>query len=1513
MSTSIENSVVSMSFENQDFEKNAKTTMSTLDKLRKALDFSGTAETLNEVSDAADNVDFSTLQNGVTEVHNRFSALEVMAITVLSRITNAAIDAGVRIGKALTIDSIMGGFSEYELMMNSVQTIMSGTGESLDTVMDKLNELNQYADDTIYVFSDMTKNIGKFTNAGIDLNTSVAAMKGLSNEAALAGANAEEASRAMYNIAQSLSMGYMQYIDWKSIENANMATKDFKENLVETALEMGTLSEAAVSAQPSINALFKDGLKDGWLTNDVLLGTLEKYADETTELGKKAYAAAQDIKTFHQMWDTLIEAAGSGWAQTFGYIIGDFEQAKQLWTGIGTYLGDVIGRSAQARNELFKVWNETGGRDHFINGLSESFHAMMKIVGNINLAFHDIFKGLDNNQLMDISLHFEAFATQLNKKLAPVAKDIRHTFDGLFAVLHIGVNIVTSIGRAFAYLIGNSGLGGLSTSILGVTGNFGSFLKGLDESITKNDTFFKILKKVADVLLLIPNGLSAVFQALTGMGFSEAIGAAADNMGNFFGWLQKLFDLISGNLSSKIQGLKDAFKGLGTETGILEIIFKGVANGLSSVAGVVLDIVTTIGNAITTTFGQADFRNMADFINTAGLAGGLSAFLLQLKNLMDPLDDIGDAITNLREDLAIMQTAIKADAILKIAEAVALLAVSCLLLASIDANKLVAPLAAITASMTELMSAFALIDIFSSSSDTLFGSLSNIMDSVAEVEKSKVMLTLAESILILAAALKLISSIEPDRLGASLGAITLLLSEVTAAALILSNLSGKIKPGGFVGFGLGLLIISGALKVIASIDPARMGQAIWGMTLAIVEMTTALSILSQMRVTGLLTAGAALLAASGAMLVLATSLKLLSTIDRDSMMIGVVAMLGTLAIVTTALTALSFMNPVGLIAGAAALTVASGAILVLSGALMMLSTLSGSGMNTALISLFSSLTMLAAALLVMRTALPGAAALIVAAGAIAILVPSLVLLSAIPFETMMLTLAGLAIAIAGLAAASLLLSPVLPLMAALSGTLALFGVACLAVGGGVALLAAGLAMLAVSGVAGATALVGVLAVIVGAIPMIVDAIALFVVTLLEAYMEIMPQILEAVVMTITMVCEALITCLPLIVETGLQLIVSFLTSLRNHLPEILILGTDIILELLTGIENALPQLIDKAFKIMIAFIEGLGQAIEDNAEDIRNCMISFGTHLWNAFCEFFGIHSPSTVMAEGGVYLIQGLIDGIGGMINAAKTKIGEIKNAIVNKLKEKATEFIARGKAFITNLNTGMENMRTTIKNKANSIALAAKNKMAEMKDKFKDVGKNFIQGLKDGIAEMKDAVVEKASEIGNSILGKFKDIFSIHSPSRVTFGYGEFIDMGFINGMENLRTRVADKAAHVANSVITALTTSIADVKDDIDDVFDFTPVFKPVVDLTGIQNGASRIKKLLDNTVRMSADEVVTRERDNGRSRTEQSSNVTKQEVTNNYTFNQTNNSPKALDTYTIYRQGRNLLSQIEGAPS
>ena len=1416
MSTNIENSVVSMSFDNANFERNAKTTMSTLDKLRKALDFSGSAKTLNDVSYAAGQVDMTPLQNGVQEVHNRFSMLEVVAITALSRITNAAIDTGVKVTKALTIDSVMSGFGEYELMMNSVQTIMSGTGESLSTVMDKLNELNQYADDTIYVFSDMTQNIGKFTNAGVKLDTAVAAMKGLSNEAALAGANATEASRAMYNIAQSLSMGYMQYIDWKSIENANMATLDFKQNLVETALEMGTLTEAAVKAQPSINSLFKDKLKDGWLTNDVLLSTLEKYSDNTTELGKKAYAAAQDIKTFSQMWDTLTEAAGSGWSQTFSYILGDFEQAKQLWTGVGNYFGDIIGKAADARNELFKTWNQTGGRDYFIKGLSESFHALLKVVGNVNLAFRDIFKGIDTSQLMDMSANFYYLAKHLNENLAPVAKDIRHTFDGLFAVMHIGVNIITSMARAFAYLLGKSGIGGLGSSLLGVTGNIGLYLKALDETITKNDSLFKVLKRVADVLLLIPKGLSAVFQALTGMGFSEAIEKASDALGNFLNFLGQLGSIVSGNLSTKVDTLKESFKGLGTETGILEIIFKGVADGLSAVSKVIFEIVSAIGTAITQTFGQTDISNVMDFINTAGLAGGLGAFLLQLKNLLDPLGDIGDMIDNIREDLAILQTAVKAEAILKIAEGVALLAVSCLLLASIDADKLAAPMVVITTSLAELLGAMTIMDKFTGKSYRFLGSFRGLMDAFAMSQQANMLVKLAGSILIMATALKIISTIPADQMAASVITITNLLGELTLAVVMLDKFGADAKTGGFIAISTGLLVMSAALKVISTIPLAQMGASVLAVTFLLGDLVIALKMLSGLNPGAMFVGATSMLIIANAMLVLSASIKLLGSMDLPSLGTALLGLFSGLSLVTGALFLLSRINPAGMLAGAASLAIAAGAILVLSGSLKLLATLNGDGLNTALTALCVSLIALTGALLALRTALPGAAALIVAAGAIAILAPSLALLAAIPFGSLMVGLLGLGVALAAIAGASVLLAPFLPLMAGLAGVITLFGVACLAVGGGVALLAAGLATLAVSGVAGATALVAVLSVILGAIPMIVNGIALFVATLLRAYMQLLPLIIDAVILTIKEICGALIESIPLIVETGLQLLLALLTTLKEYLPEIVTIGMELVTELLNGIAEKLPDLIDAAFKVILSFIDGLGQAIEDNAEDIRKVMIKFGHHLWNAFCNFFGIHSPSTKFKEGGKFLIQGLINGITEMIEKVKDKITSMGKAMVEKLKEK--------------------------------------------KEEFKSVGSNFMAGLRDGIESMRSAVVNKASDIGSALLGKFRSLFDIHSPSKVTFGFGAFLDMGLINGMDSLKGKVANKASNIAKSVLTSFDENLTDVQEDLEDIFDFQPVFKPMIDLSGIQNGVSAISNMLDGQSARANLEVVRRGSDN-----------------------------------------------------
>ena len=360
MSKTVDERVVEMRFDNKQFETNAAASISTLAKLKQSLNLKGASKGLEDINSAAKKVDMNSLGTSVESVSMKFSALQVMGVTALSRITNKAIDAGERIVKALTIDPIKTGFQEYELKMDSVRTIMASTGESVETVNKYLDELNEYSDRTIYSFSDMTSNIGKFTNAGVKLEDAVIAMKGLSNEAAVSGANANEASRAMYNFAQALSMGYVQLIDWKSIENANMATVEFKQQLLDTAVACGTVSKAAddmyVAGEHSYNLqqMFKDGLKDQWLTTDVLLETLKKYGDETTEIGKKAYAAAEDVNTFSKMWDVLKETAQSGWAQTWEIIIGDIEQAKAFITPLTKTFSSIIDRISDARNTLLE-------------------------------------------------------------------------------------------------------------------------------------------------------------------------------------------------------------------------------------------------------------------------------------------------------------------------------------------------------------------------------------------------------------------------------------------------------------------------------------------------------------------------------------------------------------------------------------------------------------------------------------------------------------------------------------------------------------------------------------------------------------------------------------------------------------------------------------------------------------------------------------------------------------------------------------------------------------------------------------------------------------------------------------------------------------------------------------------------------------------------------------------------------------------------------------------------------
>lgn len=375
MSKTVDERVVSMQFDNANFERNVSTSMSTLDKLKRALKLDGVGKGFDNISKAAKNVDMNGLGTAVDTVRAKFSALDVVGVTALANITNSAINAGKNMVKALTLDPVMDGFREYETQINSVQTILANTqskGTTLDQVNAALDELNKYADQTIYNFSEMTRNIGTFTAAGVDLDKSVTSIKGIANLAAASGSSAAQASTAMYQLSQAIAAGRVSLMDWNSVVNAGMGGELFQNALKRTAEHFGTNVDAMISKYGSFRESLTEG---GWLTTEVLTETLtqlsgayseadliaqgytQSQAKEITEMAKTALDAATKVKTFTQLWDTMKEAVGSGWAQTWEIIIGDFGEAKELLTSISDFFtGDngVITKMSNARNNLLE-------------------------------------------------------------------------------------------------------------------------------------------------------------------------------------------------------------------------------------------------------------------------------------------------------------------------------------------------------------------------------------------------------------------------------------------------------------------------------------------------------------------------------------------------------------------------------------------------------------------------------------------------------------------------------------------------------------------------------------------------------------------------------------------------------------------------------------------------------------------------------------------------------------------------------------------------------------------------------------------------------------------------------------------------------------------------------------------------------------------------------------------------------------------------------------------------------
>ena len=513
MSREIDEKIVSMQFNNKDFEKNVGVTLSTLDKLKSKLNFKESLKGFEQLDKEAKKVDFSKLQSGVETVKLKLSAMEIIGVTALTNIANSAINTGKQLVSALTIDPIRTGLDEYETQINAIQTILANTeskGANLTQVNTALDELNTYADKTIYNFTEMTRNIGTFTAAGVDLDKSVSSIKGIANLAAVSGSTSQQASVAMYQLSQALAAGTVKLQDWNSVVNAGMGGQIFQDALKRTATHMGKDVDALIKKYGS----FRESLSQGnWLTTEVLTETLtqlsgayskadliaqgytDKQAEEISKLAETAVNAATKVKTVTQLWDTLKEAAQSGWTQSWETIIGDFEESKDLLTSISDSAGAIIQESADKRNKF--LLNLSTGYKQFVNeGISdtEKFDETFKQVAkNHGVAIDDMVdktgsfekacqQGWVTGDMLKetVSKMAESYASMSaeQRKNAGVTSETIDNVNKLNSSLQEGSLSADDFAKKFNRLSGRQNVIAGLTSAVGTLGKYISSIKG---------------------------------------------------------------------------------------------------------------------------------------------------------------------------------------------------------------------------------------------------------------------------------------------------------------------------------------------------------------------------------------------------------------------------------------------------------------------------------------------------------------------------------------------------------------------------------------------------------------------------------------------------------------------------------------------------------------------------------------------------------------------------------------------------------------------------------------------------------------------------------------------------------------------------------------------------------------------------------------------------------------------------------------------------------------------------
>ena len=1499
----IDDKVVAMSFESSKFEQGVSRSITALDRLKAALAFPNAAKGLDDVNAAAQNNQLGLIGRAVDAILPKLETLRLVAIGVMSQITTKAVIAGSQLVKSLTLDPIIQGFHEYTTNLNAVQTILANTaaaGTTLDDVNKALNTLNQYSDKTIYNFSQMARNIGTFTAAGVDLDTSTAAIKGIANLAALSGSNADQASTAMYQLSQALSAGRVTLMDWNSVVNAGMGGTVFQRALAQTAEKMGTLDEGAVKLTGKMKNVtiagesFRNSLsaapgEESWLTSDVLTKTLSQFTGDLSDAelaaqgfnkeeikaiqnqAKLAQEAATQVKTLGQLLDTTKEAIGSGWAQTWQIIFGDFKEARELFSGISDAIGGFIQSNAEARNSVLQAWKDLGGRTDLIEALKNVFNALGDIVGAVSDAFREIFPAKTGADLALLTRNFRDF-TETLKPSPETLDNLKRTFAGLFAILDIGKQILGGIFDVFRRVIG--AVAGGSGSFLGFTGTIGDFLVHIDDLLKAGDGIEKVFTTIGDVLVVPVKMIGQL---------KDAIGELFDSIGGGDG----------GGGASAFQNL---FQGI-TEVWLNFLdSFSSAGKILKPIIESYINLFTVLVDGIANAFANMNFEAILEVIRT-GLLGGL---VLMLRNFLGKgsfvtqltrgfsglgggiLANISGSFKALQGSMVALQQNIKAKTLKEIAIAVALLAASVLALSLVDPKRLKSALGAMTVAFAELLGAMAIL-----------GNITKTMGFIKIPVIAASMILLAGALALLSVSVLMLSQLDWNDLLKGLTGVGTLLGIIAAASIPLSaNASGMIRAGtGITAIATGLLILSFAVKTMAGLSWGEMVKGLIGIGVGLGILVVATAFIPAGGMVGI---GAGLLLVATALKVLASAVSDFGDLDFSTMGKGMLGIGAALVIIAGAMR----LMPGNMILTAAGLLLVSVALGQIADVVGQMGGMSMGEIAKGLGTLAGALIILGVALYAMQGTIGGAVALGIAAAGILVLSSALEALGGMSWQQIVTALVALAAAFAVIGVAGALITGALPGLLGLGAALLLIGAGLALAGVGISLIAAGISALVVAIPTG----IGIILESINEFrDALIDAAKNLIIGLIEiadALADTAPKFVDALIRILNSVVDGIIELMPKLIELTEVLIDALVQILDDNQDKIIQAGFNLLIALLEGIRNNIGQLVDLATEIIIAFAEGIARNAQEIASAGVDILIKFINGIVNNLGKLAAL-GPDIIAK-----LIRGIANNFSKMLSAGTdamvkflTGIGNAAPRIIRAGVDAATKFVT---ALSNQVPKLADKGATALINFMNRMADVIEHRTPELMAAVTRIGVAIVTGIAQGIIDsggvIIDAIVDKFPFFLRAAARK---ALGISSPSKLTYEWGVFLVEGLVKGIEDNAQNAAVAVTDTARGMLASIN------RVSFDDAINLNPTITPILDLTQVRGQAKELQGLTDiapTTTVALASSISPVPPDELAAAVMRGPSVD---------FTQNNYSPKALTSVEIYRQTRNQLSQVKSA--